>query len=890
MIGSMDRLASALADRYRVERELGQGGMATVYLAHDLRHDRQVAIKVLHPDLAAALGADRFLTEIKTTARLQHPHILPLLDSGAADGLLFYVMPYVSGETLRSRLERERQLPIDDAVRIAREVADALGAAHAIGVIHRDIKPENILLQGGHALVADFGIALAVQSAGTARMTQTGLSLGTPQYMSPEQAMGEKAIDLRCDIYALGAVTYEMLVGEPPFTGATVQAIVAKSMTERPVPPSAVRDTVPQGMEQAILRALAKLPADRFGSVKDYSDALLGQGTGERIAAATGASRRDAARMTGARALRNARRLNITLGSATLIAVGAAAWASSHPAIEPTGVVGRFELTTTSEGLQPYFDQTAGKVIALSRDGTRAVFAVATQKSYALAVRHLDQMTAQVLPGTEDAANPEFSPDGLWIAFEVPGGVLRKIAVDGTSLMTVSETGVNGSGGLDWLSNREIVFSVRLSGGGLMIVPAGGGPPRPFFPVDTVTGEGFALGPRAVADGRIVLYTTTRTNSFAASVALIRVSDGERRVLPELRAARVLGLIDGLIVYVRPDGSLMAAPFDERSLTAGAPIQMASGVATQNWHSQAAISADGALMFQDGGTSGQLVEVGFDGSERLLAAELRGYVHPRYSPNGRHLAFDVTGANGVDVYVLDSESRAVQRITSDGGGERPEWSPDGGHVLFTSARNSGRSMWSQPLDGSGPAFALHTATHSVREGLITPDGTALVYRIDHPTTNRDIWLRPLTGDTTPVPILATASDEKQPRISPDSRWMVYMSDESGQEEVYVRRLNAAGGRIRVSVGGGREPIWSRDGRHLYYREGTRMMEATVSTSPALAITGRRKLFEGPYMTEAYHQNYDLSPDGRSFVMIKPVTGAVRLMIVVNWAQELRMRQ
>jgi eukaryotic-like serine/threonine-protein kinase len=888
-VTALDRLTAALADRYRIERELGQGGMATVYLAHDLRHDRQVAIKVLHPDLAAALGAERFLTEIKTTARLQHPHILPLLDSGAADGLLFYVMPYVSGETLRSRLERERQLPIDDAVRIAREVADALGAAHAIGVIHRDIKPENILLQGGHALVADFGIALAVQSAGTARMTQTGLSLGTPQYMSPEQAMGEKAIDLRCDIYALGAVTYEMLVGEPPFTGATVQAIIAKSMTERPVPPSAVRDTVPQGMEQAILRALAKLPADRFGSVKEYSDALVGQGTGERIAAATGASRREAAaQMTGARALRNARRLNITLGSATVIAVAAAAWASSHSAIEPTGVVGRFELTTTSEGLQPYFGQTAGKVIALSRDGKRAVFAVAQQKSYALAVRHLDQMTAQVLPGTEDAVNPEFSPDGLWIAFEVPGGVLQKIAVDGTSLMTVSEVGVNGSAGLDWLSNREIVFAMPL--GGMMIAPAGGGPPRAFGPVDTISGEGYILGPRAVADGRIVFYTTSRTTSFAASLALIRVSDGERRVLPELRGARVLGLIDGLIVYVRSDGSLMAAPFDERSLTAGAPIQMASGVATQNWHSQAAISADGTLMFQDGGSSGQLVEVSFDGTERLLAAEQRGYLHPRYSPHGRHLAYGVSGASGVDVYVLDTESRAVQRLTGGGGSERPEWSPDGKQVLFTSTLNSGRSMWSQPLDASGPAVALHTATHSVREGLITPDGTALVYRIDHPATNRDIWLRPLTGDTTPVPILATVSDEKQPRISPDSRWMAYMSDESGQEEVYVRRLNTAGGRIRVSVGGGTEPIWSRDGRHLYYREGARMMEATVSTSPALAITGRRKLFEGPYMAEAYHQNYDLSPDGRSFVMIKPVPGAVRLMIVVNWAQELRMRQ
>src|SRR5436190_12577825 len=234
MTDIVSTLTQQLAGHYRVERELGAGGMATVFLAHDLKHARDVAIKVLHPDLGAALGGDRFLSEIRTTAQLQHPHILPLLDSGDADGLLYYVMPYVTGETLRARLEREQQLPIADVVRIAREVADALSAAHELHIIHRDIKPENILLQGGHAVVADFGIALAVQQAGGSRMTQTGLSLGTPQYMSPEQAMGERTIDARSDIYALGAVLYEMLTGDPPFTGSTVQAIVAKVLTEKP--------------------------------------------------------------------------------------------------------------------------------------------------------------------------------------------------------------------------------------------------------------------------------------------------------------------------------------------------------------------------------------------------------------------------------------------------------------------------------------------------------------------------------------------------------------------------------------------------------------------------------------------------------------------------------
>ena len=269
------RLTTALAAVYRIERELGAGGMATVYLAHDIKHDRDVAIKVLHPDLGAALGGERFLSEIRTTARLQHPHILPLLDSGnAGDGLLYYVMPLVTGETLRAWLDREQQLPVDDALLIAREVADALGYAHALGVIHRDIKPENILLRDGHALVADFGIALAVQTAGGARMTQTGLSLGTPQYMSPEQAMGERSIDARSDLYSLAAVTYEMMVGEPPFTGPTVQAIVARLLTETPRSMSAQRKAVPEGVNHAVMRALEKLPADRFATAAEFIAAL----------------------------------------------------------------------------------------------------------------------------------------------------------------------------------------------------------------------------------------------------------------------------------------------------------------------------------------------------------------------------------------------------------------------------------------------------------------------------------------------------------------------------------------------------------------------------------------------------------------------------------------
>src|SRR6267378_41792 len=272
------RLTAALVGRYAIERELGAGGMATVHLARDLKHDREVALKILRPELAAVLGAERFLQEIRISARLDHPHILTLIDSGENDGFVWYVLPYVRGESLRDKLTREKQLPIEETVRIATQVASALDYAHRHGVIHRDIKPENILLHEGEPVVADFGIALAVREAGGARLTETGLSLGTPQYMSPEQATGGQELDARSDVYSLAAVVYEMLAGEPPHTGPTVQAVIAKLLTERPTRIRTVRDTVPEGIDSAVAKALAKVPADRFASAAEFAAALAEPG------------------------------------------------------------------------------------------------------------------------------------------------------------------------------------------------------------------------------------------------------------------------------------------------------------------------------------------------------------------------------------------------------------------------------------------------------------------------------------------------------------------------------------------------------------------------------------------------------------------------------------
>ena len=390
-----DRLGTALADRYRVERELGAGGMATVYLAQDLRHDRQVAIKVLRPELAAVIGADRFLSEIRTTANLQHSHILPLFDSGECEGLLYYVMPFVDGESLRDRLTREKQLPIPEAVRLAKEVASALDYAHRRGVVHRDIKPENVMLVGRHALVADFGIALAASKAGGDRMTQTGMSLGTPSYMSPEQAMGDREIGPRSDVYALGAVTYEMLTGEPPFSGPTAQSIVAKVLTEEPAGLVQRRRTVPAAVEAAVLTALQKLPADRWESAKAFADALDGSN-----APATRVLR--AATVT-----RSARHTWLMPASVALalLASGVAAWGwRSRPRPTPP-LLARYEVRL------PYHQRMrtgySGGTIALSPDGgTIAFLARRTAGRSALMVRDRDVLEPRALEGTEGADAP----------------------------------------------------------------------------------------------------------------------------------------------------------------------------------------------------------------------------------------------------------------------------------------------------------------------------------------------------------------------------------------------------------------------------------------------------------------------------------------------------
>src|SRR6187200_2322598 len=427
MTDVQSHLTIALADRYRIQRELGEGGMATVYLAEDLKHDRRVAIKVLKPELAVVIGAARFLREIKTIAGLQHPHVLGLIDSGEVGGTAYYVMPFVEGESLRDRLVREKQLPIGDAVRIAEEVAGALDYAHRHGVVHRDIKPENILLHDGSALVADFGIALAASKASGARITETGMSLGTPHYMSPEQAMGEREITARSDVYALGAVLYEMLTGDPPFTGSTAQAVVARVVTESPRPLVPQRHTIPPHVEAAVLTALEKLPADRFASAAQFAEALTRPGLAPATTtASTQVVPRPAARTRSRLQSFIVPCLAVVAGAVLALAAARLFRSSTPPGLRTV----RFLYTgSDSAPVRPDIPWPA----TISPDGGTLVYAVEIGGGdFMLYSRRMDQLEPQPIPGTKNAFQPLFSPDGQWLAFQADNKE-KKVRLDGSA-------------------------------------------------------------------------------------------------------------------------------------------------------------------------------------------------------------------------------------------------------------------------------------------------------------------------------------------------------------------------------------------------------------------------------------------------------------------------
>jgi serine/threonine-protein kinase len=893
-----DRLNSALADRYRIERELGAGGMATVYLAHDARHDRKVALKVLRPELAAILGAERFLQEIKVTANLQHPNILALYDSGEADTFLYYVMPFVEGETLRDRLDREKQLSVEDAVAIAREIGAALQFAHERKVVHRDIKPENILFQGGQAIVADFGIALAVSQAGGARLTETGLSLGTPHYMSPEQATGDRELDARSDIYSLGAVVYEMLTGEPPHSGKSVQAIVAKILSERPSPISQTRDLVPPNVDAAVQKALAKSPADRFPTAARFTDAL----TNPQFTLTVGTAARAAVPP-----VRRSAAVPI-LAATTVLATAAAFWFALRPVEQP---VSRFSLALpTNEAL----GATGGPRVALSPDGRRMVYVAAADGINRLMIREWDQLHATPLPGTEGATTPTFSPDGQRIAFLGTGPFrLQVVATNGAPPITLADSAVSG-GGTAWGPDDWIYFD---AGDGLERIKAGGGPREVVVALDTAAREVGVAWPEALPNGRGVLYRLRHAGEDERQYTLM-VTDlrsGERRAL--VRAVMGRYAASGHLLYVTADGKLLAAPFDPNQLELTGPATpLVEGVGVGFFGSvDLGVSRKGTAVYTSGAprVGARFVWRGRDGATQPVDPNWTGefFVDAlALSPDGKQLAFsaiNTTGGSGSAIWIKQLDAGPVSRLTFDAPARRPTWTPDSRSVLFaaqpdpTAVERSQAALreaiYRKRADGTGSTELLARESRGIVEVTASPDGRSLVMRTNSGETGGgDLLTMRLGVDSGPSPLLATRFGEFDPAVSPDGRWLAYVSNESGSDQVYVRPYpNVAEARWQVSANGGYAPRWAHSGRELFYvsraegRVGD-LIAVQVQTTPTFAAGRAQTLFSFSGLGQDL---YDVAPGDRRFLTIESAgataTGVGELILVQNLFVELKAK-
>jgi eukaryotic-like serine/threonine-protein kinase len=876
------RFSAALADRYHLDREIGQGGMATVYLAQDLKHDRRVAIKVLRPELAAVIGAERFLSEIKTTANLQHPHILPLHDSGEADSFLFYVMPFIEGESLRDRLNREKQLPIGDAVRIATEVAGALDYAHRHGVIHRDIKPENILLHDGRALVADFGIALAASKAGGSRMTETGMSLGTPHYMSPEQAMGEREITARSDVYALGCVTYEMLTGDPPFTGSTAQAIVARVVTESPRPLTAQRHTIPPEVEAAVLTALEKLPADRFATAQEFADALQGK---------RGTQTRSARGLTAPAAVGWQARLRDPMvlvpmlvavaALAGVIALGRRKEAATLPPI-------RFILAAT-DSTRP-FDNFPWPA-AISPDGGTVVYSVAKNPTTTMLYQlRTDQLEGHPIPGTTNAYQPYFSPDGRWLAFEMDGKE-RKTRLDGSAPVTIADAG--SANGADWTASDEIVLGSQGGFHGISHVSAGGGQPVALTQPDTAKGEHDHVWPIGLPDSKLIVFAIWSGSLASSHLAITSLDDG--KVVPlGISGIRPLAVLEGMLIYVQADGAVMAVALNaRRRRIEGRPIPVHDPVpvgAIFNGNSGIFVSNGGALVTSLGASRGRLAWMSRDGRTEPVSRLARTFASLSLSPDERRIAVVVSEDQNSDVWIYDLALGTFSRLTSVGTVRSAEWSPDGSRIVFTAAGDGASSaVWWQLASGGTPAEKLFQQAVLMNRATMSPDGKWLLVT----AIPEDVWKVfrvSLDSGRTAQSYLKSKGNEHAPQFAPGGKWVALTTDESGQDQVYVRSFPDPSAKIQISVAGGSEPVWSRDGSRLYYRSGSQLFAARVSLSPSFQLLGRdTTLSSAGFVGGYFSASYQPTRDGRRIIANLSDRQDFQLVVSPNWITELRRR-
>jgi len=888
MTDAISRLNAALEGRYRIERELGAGGMALVYLAHDLKHGRDVALKVLRPELSAVVGGERFVTEIRTTANLKHPHILPLFDSGEADGFLFYVMPYVEGESLRNRLERETQLPVDEAVRIATKVGSALDHAHRHGVLHRDIKPANILLQDGEPVVADFGIALALGAAGGGRLTETGLSLGTPSYMSPEQATGEQPLDARSDVYSLACVLYETLAGVTPYGEGTPQAILARVVTKDVEPVRRHRRLVPANVDGAIRKALERAPADRFDGAQDFARALADTSFryGEELVS------------TGPRPWTLAA---VGLAGALLALAGAWAWGPT-PAAAPLPLPAVWRMAGAAPNHIPGGDFGIGPM------GTGIWYAGSDPTT--VWYRAWDELEGH--PVTR-AASPIhwMSWDGRYlvgspIRADSSGGPgeIRVVPLEGNEpIRTIS---IDGMGA--YPSDDGFLYFTGSDGRVHRILYGG-------------TGEAELIGPE-LREGEVYHELFDVLPGGETAIYQVSTNDSEWIEGYDLETGERRHLIDGMsphftstghLLYGTSDGQIMAARLDPQTLELGASMTVVQGPVpiTQGAYLLYEIAADGTLAYWEAPTP-ELEMVWVDRSGVAEPVDPNWSFHfdrsdPEWalSPDRSKLAIPLVSGDDQDIWIKELPDGTLNILGGSPGIDfAPAWlTPD--TVVYLSRETA---QWTgsapvvrilkQPSNGAARVpevvyrdeynlYSLQTVGTGPASLLLGGIGTLP----GGDNLFQTLLFRPGI-DTVPVPMLVSPRSAESGAVpSPDGRWLAYASFETGDWEIFLRPFpDVETIKVRVSVNGGRSPVWSPDGSELYYTAADRVVVAArVETAGSrVRITGHERLFllTPDYVRDAFHPFGAVGPDGRFLMMRQRGSAEPTFVVIQNFFTEL----
>jgi serine/threonine protein kinase/Tol biopolymer transport system component len=873
---------------YDVLGKLGEGGMGVVYRARDTRLNRDVALKVLPASVAAdEARLARFEQEALATAALNHPNILVVHDIGRDGSAAYVVAELLEGRPLRAALDAEL-LPVAKAVDYASQIAQGLAAAHARGIVHRDIKPENLFVtDDGRVKILDFGLARALGSADSTRPaaastvlspgTEPGTVMGTVGYMAPEQVRGEPA-DARSDLFSFGAVLHEMLTGQRAFARDTAAESMTAILRESPAPVSSLR-AIPPALERVVARCLEKQPAARFQSASDLAFALqtLGSQTGSdpnlpRSVAAT-------TRSNAGSWLRDARSIAAIVVAAIAIAVAifAATRAPRSDDGDPFPI--RVEI-----GSPPQSEITVPRGVAtLSRDGHTLLYLarLPEARTLSLFLRRLDQGTARVVPGTEMTtalSSVAFSPDEQSIVYVENRRRIVKRALDGTAGVLLAE--VDDFGGVDWTAQDDIVFGFGADQGrkGLHRVKASGGPVVPLTHVDAARKELSHQHPRVLEDGQTVLFTIWFGSVEQAEIGVVSLADG--KVVPlGIHGRRALGVIDGHLVYMSADGALMAVPFDARTRrTAGTPTLVGDP-------NELAASAEpflthgGGLVFARGAVRRRLVWVDRTGRSTPALAEPREFEHVRISPDGRHAALTIGSGRRRDLWILELAGGALTPLTTIGTVRNPVWSADSRRVLYPSTQKGPTALWWHPIDASGPPIKVVEPPNNPWWIDLAPDGRHVAYSAVY-SGSFNLEALALDASNAVTELAASALNDGYPRFSPDGSAIAYTSEESGSSEVYVRTFPEAG-RVRVSVNGGRRPIWDPDGRRIYFMEGSRMIVATIGRDPVLSVVARSTLFEG-----RYDADYDLAKDGR-FLMFESDNSGTSLVVIPYWKTELK---